>query len=145
MEKLVNQAKCPTRVELSVATENQGLREGFKWLVKTVIASLPELGPRVAADVERERLAEETRRAELRKRLEQKRKEENSGEFLDWHHQAFFGATFAWFFRPVFPFGYLLFIHASTNATGDHKYSPLPFEDFDIAKVLVSFSAFIFS
>ena len=83
MEKLVNQAKCPTRVELSVATENQGLREGFKWLVKTVIASLPELGPRVAADVERERLAEETRRAELRKRLEQKRKEENSGEFLD--------------------------------------------------------------
>ena len=48
-------------------------------------------------------------------------------------------------FRPVFPFGYLLFIHASTNATDDHKYSPLPSADFDIAEVLVSFSAFIFS
>ena len=27
---------------------------------------------------------------------------------------------------PVVPFGNLLFIHASTNATDDHKYSPLP-------------------
>ena len=29
-------------------------------------------------------------------------------------------------FRPVLPFGDLLFIHASTNATDDHKYSPFP-------------------
>ena len=48
-------------------------------------------------------------------------------------------------FRAVLPFGYLLFIHASTNATDDHKYSPLPSADIDIAEVLVSFSAFIFS
>ena len=48
-------------------------------------------------------------------------------------------------FRPVVPFRNLHFVHALTNATDDHKYSPLPSTDFDIAKVLVSFSAFIFS
>ena len=48
-------------------------------------------------------------------------------------------------FRTVLPFGDWLFIHTSTNATDDHKYSPLPSADFDIAAVLVSFSAFIFS
>ena len=48
-------------------------------------------------------------------------------------------------FSPVLPFGYLHFIHASTNATDDHKYSPLPSADFDSSEVLVSFSAFIFS
>ena len=57
----------------------------------------------------------------------------------------YFCAKFAWFFRPVVPFGDLLLIHASTNATDDHKYSPLPSADFDIAEVLVSFSAFIFT
>ena len=40
-------------------------------------------------------------------------------------------------FMPVLPFGDLLFIHASTNATEDHKYSQLPSADFDIAEVLV--------
>ena len=44
-----------------------------------------------------------------------------------------------WFFSPVLPFGDLLFIHASTNATDDHKYSLMPSADFDIAVVLVSF------
>ena len=47
--------------------------------------------------------------------------------------------------RPNVTFGKLLFIHASTNATDDHKYSPLPSADFDSSEVLVSFSAFIFS
>ena len=65
------------------------------------------------------------------------------------HHrpikQALFLCNICVVFTPVFPFGYLLFIHASTNATDDHKYSPLPSADFDIAVVLVSFSAFIFS
>ena len=37
----------------------------------------------------------------------------------------------------------LLFIHALTNATDDHKYSPLPYADFDSSEVLVSFIAFI--
>ena len=37
------------------------------------------------------------------------------------------------------PFGKLHFIHTSTNATDDHKYSPLPSADFDSSKVLVSF------
>ena len=35
-------------------------------------------------------------------------------------------------FIAVVPFGKLLFIHALTNATDDHKYSPLPSADFDI-------------
>ena len=39
----------------------------------------------------------------------------------------------------MLPFGNLLFIHATTNAIDDHKYSPFPSPDFDIAKVLVSF------
>ena len=37
------------------------------------------------------------------------------------------------------PFVKLLFIHASTNATDNHKYSPLPSADFDSSGVLVSF------
>ena len=41
VENLVNAAKCPTRVELSVATENKGMKEGFKWIVKTIIGSMP--------------------------------------------------------------------------------------------------------
>ena len=57
----------------------------------------------------------------------------------------YFCATFAWFFSPVLPFGCLHFIHALTNATDYHKYSLLPSADFDIAEVLVSFGAFIFS
>ena len=57
----------------------------------------------------------------------------------------YFCATFAWSSRPVLVSGNLLFIHALTNATDDHKYSPLPSADFDSSEVLVSFSAFIFS
>ena len=57
----MNEAKCPTRVELSIAIENMGLRDGFKWLVKSVISMLPELGPRVIRDVELERIKEEQR------------------------------------------------------------------------------------
>jgi len=79
VERLVNEAKCPTRVEQSVANKNQGLREGFKWLVKSIIAHLPELGPRVELDVEEERLKEDLRRAEVRKRMEEKRRRENDG------------------------------------------------------------------
>ena len=45
----------------------------------------------------------------------------------------------------LYHFGDLLFIHSSTNATDDHKYSLLPSADFDSSTVLVSFSAFIFS
>ena len=59
--------------------------------------------------------------------------------------QALFLCNFCVVFRPARSFGYLLFIHTLTNATDDYKYSPLPSADFDIAEVLVSFSAFIFS
>ena len=60
------------------------------------------------------------------------------------YSRLYFCATFAWFCRPVLPYGDLLFIHASTNATRRHKYSPLPSADFDSSGVLVSFSAFVF-
>ena len=59
--------------------------------------------------------------------------------------QALFLCNICVVFRPVLAFGNLLFVHASTNATDDHKYSPLPSADFDSSEVLVSFSAFIFS
>ena len=77
VERLVNEAKCPTRVEISVATKNQGLRDGYKWLVKSIIANLPELGPRVELDVEEERLKEDIRRAEVRKRIEERKRRQN--------------------------------------------------------------------
>ena len=54
-------------------------------------------------------------------------------------YQAIFLCNICVVFRPVLPFGDLLFIHASTNDTADHKYSPLPSIDFDVAEVLVSF------
>ena len=60
-------------------------------------------------------------------------------------NQALFLCNICVVFRPVLAFGDLLFIHASTNATDNHKYSPLPSADFDSSEVLVSFSAFIFS
>ena len=59
--------------------------------------------------------------------------------------QALFLCNICVVFRPVFAFQDLLFIHALTNATDDHKYSPLPSTDFDSSEVLVSFSGFIFS
>ena len=59
--------------------------------------------------------------------------------------QALFLCNICVDFRQILPIGKLLLIHASTNATDDHKYSPLPSADFDSSEVLVSFSAFIFS
>ena len=58
--------------------------------------------------------------------------------------QALFLCNICVVHKAVVPFGKLHFIHALINATDDHKYSLLPPTDFDIAKVLVSFSAFIF-
>ncbi len=51
------------------ALKNSGLRVGYKWLVKSVIANMVDLGPRVEADVEAERRVEERRRDELKKRI----------------------------------------------------------------------------
>ena len=42
------------------------------------------------------------------------------------YSRLYFCAKFAWFFMLVVPFGNLLFIHALTNVTDDHKYSPFP-------------------
>ena len=76
IESLVNSAQCPTRVESSVATKNQGLREGYKWLVKSIIANYADLGDRVNRDIETEKKAEEERRKEVRRRIEERRKKE---------------------------------------------------------------------
>ena len=76
IESLVNSAQCPTRVEASVATKNQGLREGYKWLVKSVIANYLDLGERVSRDMAKEQKAEEERRKAVRKRIEERRKKE---------------------------------------------------------------------
>ena len=76
IESLVNSAQCPTRVESSVATKNQGLRVGYKWLVKSVIANYLDLGERVARDIQTEKLAEKERREEIKRRIEERRKRE---------------------------------------------------------------------
>ena len=47
-------------------------------------------------------------------------------------------------FWGSFDYWTFAFIHALTNVTDDHKYSPFPSRDFAISGVLVSFSAFIF-
>lgn len=83
VERLVNVARCPTRVEPSVATKNQGIKEGFKWLVKSIIANLPELGPRVDKDVEEEQKREAERREEVRKRLEEQKSLNNEEDDND--------------------------------------------------------------
>ena len=84
VERLVNAAKCPTRVEPSVATKNHGLKDGFKWLVKSIIANMSELGPRVDKDVEEERKIEAEKRAEIRRRIEERKaQEENEGGTTD--------------------------------------------------------------
>ena len=84
IESLVNSAQCPTRVESSVATKNQGLRVGYKWLVKSVIANYLDLGERVARDINTEKLAEKERREEIKRRIEERRKreEETDGEVV---------------------------------------------------------------
>ena len=58
--------------------------------------------------------------------------------------QALFLCNICVVFRLVLALRDLLFIHALTNATEDHKYSPLPSADFDSYGVLVSFITIIF-
>jgi len=72
VEALVNAAQCPTRVEASNASRGQGLKEGYKWLVKSVIANYLELEARVKKDTDASRQQEELRRAEARKRIEER-------------------------------------------------------------------------
>lgn len=80
IESLVNSAQCPTRVEASVATKDQGLREGYKWLVKSVITNYLELGTRVSEDMAREAAEEVERRKEVRQRIEERRRREEEAE-----------------------------------------------------------------
>ena len=55
-------------------------RDGYKWLVKSIIANYLDLGDRVARDIETERKAEEERRKEARRRIEERRKNEENNE-----------------------------------------------------------------
>lgn len=63
-------------MEPCTANRNQGLRDGYKWLVRSIIAKLDVLGPRVEKDVEDERVVEAERKAEIRKRIEERKKME---------------------------------------------------------------------
>ena len=83
VEAVVNEARCPTRVEPCVAVKSQGLKVGYKWLVKTIIASYSELGSRVAADIELERVLDVKRKKEARARVaEIRRKREEEDEAI---------------------------------------------------------------
>ena len=55
-------------------------RDGYKWLVKSIIASYLDLGDRVARDIETEKKAEEERRKEARRRIEERGKTEDNNE-----------------------------------------------------------------
>ena len=78
VERLVNVARCPTRVEPSIATKNHGIKDGFKWLVKSIIANMTELGPRIDRDVEEEQKKEAERREEVRKRIEEQKAQDGN-------------------------------------------------------------------
>ena len=83
VERSVNEARCPTRVDTVAAISGQGLKDGFKWLSKSVIANLADLGPRVQADIEFEKRLENKRKEELRKRIEARKKLEGGGSSED--------------------------------------------------------------
>ncbi|XP_023338456.1 uncharacterized protein LOC111709091 [Eurytemora carolleeae] len=85
VETLVNAAQCPTRVEQCIASKGQGLKEGYKWLVKSVISKFVDIEGRVVKDSEKENKKEEVRRENARRRIEEKRRlqeqeEEGEGE-----------------------------------------------------------------
>ena len=67
-------------MEPCTANKNQGLREGYKWLVRSIIAKLDILGPRVEADVEDERLRENERKIAIRKRIEERKRLEGGAD-----------------------------------------------------------------
>ena len=52
------------------------MRDGYKWLVKSVIANYLDLGDRVQRDIAVEKKAEEERRKEVRRRIEERRRKE---------------------------------------------------------------------
>ena len=83
VERFVNEARCPTRVDRTVANKSEGLKDGFKWLAKSVIANLADLGPRVEADIEAQSRAEARKREELRKRIEERKRLEEVAEDIE--------------------------------------------------------------
>ena len=88
VERFVNEARCPTRVDRTVANKSEGLKDGFKWLAKSVIANLADLGPRVDADVEAQSRAEARKREELRKRIEERKRLEEVAEDIEDREEA---------------------------------------------------------
>jgi len=88
LERFVNEARCPTRVDRTVANKSEGLKDGFKWLAKSVIANLADLGPRVDADIEAQSRAEARKREELRKRIEERKRLEEVAEDIEDREEA---------------------------------------------------------
>ncbi|CAB4061545.1 ARL13B [Lepeophtheirus salmonis] len=80
IEKLVNEAACPTRVESTDATKGKGLRDGYKWLTKSIISDIRELGQRVEKDKDFEREKDAIRLENIRKRIKERKEREAKEE-----------------------------------------------------------------
>ena len=60
------------------------MRDGYKWLVKSIITDYLDLGDRVQKAIATERKAEEERRKEMRRRIEERRRMEEEVEGVEY-------------------------------------------------------------
>ncbi|XP_055946284.1 ADP-ribosylation factor-like protein 13B [Argiope bruennichi] len=81
LEVLVNQQKCPTRVEASCALYDEakmkdpGIQEGFNWLIGIISRDFNELNKRVEEEVNEQKKEEEKEQLERMKRVQKIREE----------------------------------------------------------------------
>ncbi|PRD27552.1 UNVERIFIED_CONTAM: ADP-ribosylation factor-like protein 13B [Trichonephila clavipes] len=81
LEVLVNEQKCPTRVEASCALYDEtkikdpGLQEGFNWLIGIISRDFNELHKRVEVEVSEQKKQEELEQMERMKRVQKIREE----------------------------------------------------------------------
>ncbi|XP_042902490.1 ADP-ribosylation factor-like protein 13B [Parasteatoda tepidariorum] len=83
LEALVNEQKCPTRVEASCAIyedaeskiKDPGIQEGFSWLIGLISRDFNELHQRVQEEVDEQKKMEEIEQAERMKRVQRIREE----------------------------------------------------------------------
>ncbi|GBN11418.1 ADP-ribosylation factor-like protein 13B [Araneus ventricosus] len=81
LEVLVNQQKCPTRVEASCALYDEakikdpGIQEGFNWLIGIISRDFNELNKRVEEEVNEQRKQEEKEQLERMKRVQKIRED----------------------------------------------------------------------
>lgn len=81
LEVLVNEQKCPTRVEASCALYDEtkikdpGIQEGFNWLIGIISRDFNELHKRVEEEVSEQKKQEELEQIERMKRVQKIREE----------------------------------------------------------------------